>query len=36
MIERKVDDGSYKYDLVEDQKFSIKKYKEWISLISES
>ena len=30
-IERKIIDGSYKYDVMEDHKFSIKNYKNWVS-----
>ena len=30
MIEKKIEDQSYKYDLIEDQKFSINKYKKWL------
>ncbi len=30
-IERKVDEGSYKFDLMDDHKFSIKEYKKWLS-----
>jgi len=30
-IERKVIDGSYEYDVMEDHKFSIKDYKNWVS-----
>jgi allophanate hydrolase subunit 1 len=31
MIEKKVEDKSYRYDLIEEHKFSIKKYKNWLS-----
>ena len=30
MIEKKVEDQSYKYDLIEEHKFSINKYKKWL------
>ena len=33
MIEKKVEDKSYRYDLIEEHKFSIKKYKNWLSKI---
>ena len=32
-IERKVEEGTYKYDVMESQKFSIQKYKSWLSEI---
>jgi hypothetical protein len=30
-IERKVEEGSYNFDVMEDHKFSIKEYKKWLS-----
>ena len=30
MVEKKVEDQSYKYDLIEEHKFSINKYKKWL------
>lgn len=32
-IERKVEEGTYKYEVMENQKFSIQKYKSWLSEI---
>ena len=32
-IERKVEEGTYKYEVMDSQKFSIKKYKTWLSEI---
>ena len=30
-VERKVADGSYKYNIVDYQRFSVKNYKRWVS-----
>ena len=35
-VYNKIEDGSYDYNIVEYQKFSVKNYKQWLSTIDES